>query len=444
MFHIGDRKVACNRKSLAALSAPFQAMLFGCFAESRIIEIDFSNNGISASGMVAIGDFSKTGVLGPKPLAILLELLTFSNRFCCDSLKLACEKSLLLLVSSLQDAVMLMEFALEERAPLLMSTCIQIVLWELPHSLHNEYIVNLFGSSEGRKKLTVVGHSSYALYALLSHVMMDEKLTGDLPVSLLEGLKENAVTQWQRALAFHQMGCVMFAKSQYRQSQRYFELAVEQGHVYSWAGVARTKYKRGHCVSAYKDISSLLSSLKPAGWMFQERALYSEGEEKMADFNSATELDPTLVFPYKYRTAALMDEGKMHAAISEINLLLGFKVTPDCLEMHAHISLELEDYEGALRDIRAILTLDPGYMLYSGKVSAEQLLRLLNAHVDEWSRADCWMQLYDRWSSVDDIGSLAVVHQMLDSEPGKGLLYFRQSLLLLRWVSMSTATGITV
>jgi tetratricopeptide (TPR) repeat protein len=171
--------------------------------------------------------------------------------------------------------------------------------------------------------------------------------------------------------------------------------------------------------------------------MYQERALYSEGEEKMEDLSSATELDPTLVFPYKYRTAVLMDAGKMHEAMSEINLLLGFKVTPDCLEMHAHISLDLEDYEGALRDIRAIHTLDPEYMLYSGKVSAQQLLCLLNEHVEKWSRADCWMQLYDRWSSVDDIGSLAVVHQMLDSEPGKGLLYFRQSLLLLRWVPVN-------
>eukprot|EP00246_Nothoceros_aenigmaticus_P011163 TRINITY_DN2942_c0_g1_i1.p1 TRINITY_DN2942_c0_g1~~TRINITY_DN2942_c0_g1_i1.p1 ORF type:complete len:359 (+),score=55.74 TRINITY_DN2942_c0_g1_i1:62-1078(+) len=61
-----------------------------------------------------------------------------------------------------------------------------------------------------------------------------------------------------------------------------------------------------------------------------------------------------------------------------------------------------------------------------------QLLSLLNHHVDKWTKADCWMQLYDRWSSVDDIGSLAVVHQMLESDPGKGLLYFRQSLLLLR------------
>eukprot|EP00245_Coleochaete_scutata_P007810 TRINITY_DN2357_c1_g2_i1.p1 TRINITY_DN2357_c1_g2~~TRINITY_DN2357_c1_g2_i1.p1 ORF type:complete len:375 (-),score=60.36 TRINITY_DN2357_c1_g2_i1:532-1500(-) len=46
--------------------------------------------------------------------------------------------------------------------------------------------------------------------------------------------------------------------------------------------------------------------------------------------------------------------------------------------------------------------------------------------------ADCWIHLYDSWSMVDDVGCLAVVHMMLENEPSKGLLFFRQSLLLLR------------
>jgi len=53
-------------------------------------------------------------------------------------------------------------------------------------------------------------------------------------------------------------------------------------------------------------------------------------------------------------------------------------------------------------------------------------------NVEQSTTADCWMQLYDRWSSVDDIGSLSVIYQMLESDTSKGVLYFRQSLLLLR------------
>lgn len=432
VFRVGDRRVACHRQSLAALSPPFQAMLYGCFAESRTTEIDFSHNGISLAGMAAVAEFSKTGILGQLPSVILLELLTFSNRFCCERLKFACDKSLVALVTSLHDAVVFMDYALEESAPILTSTCIQFMLWELPLSLNNKQVSSLFCSSEGRRKLMAAGHSSFAIYSLLSQIAMEEDLTSDLTVSLLERLKESVVTRRQKALVFHQMGCVLLSRNQYRESQRCFEVASEEGHIYSLAGVARAKYKRGHCLSAFKDATSLVTGHKPTGWMYQERALYSEGQDKLADLNLATDLDPTLTFPYKYRAAAFMDEGKMHAAITEINRILGFKVTADCLEMRAYICLDLQDYEGALRDIRAILTLDPGYMLYSGRVAAEQLLCLLSEHVEQWTRADCWMQLYDRWSSVDDIGSLAVVHQMLDSELGKGLLCFRQSLLLLR------------
>ena len=107
-------------------------------------------------------------------------------------------------------------------------------------------------------------------------------------------------------------------------------------------------------------------------------------------------------------------------------------LSPDCLELRACFFIALEDYESALRDIRALLTLKPKYMMFHGKVSGDHLVELLSHRVQQWSLADCWMQLYKRWSSVDDIGSLAVIHQMLVNDPAKSLLWFRQSLLLLR------------
>lgn len=257
-------------------------------------------------------------------------------------------------------------------------------------------------------------------------------MCSDRTVALLEGQRRCAASQRQKAIAFHQLGCVLFARKQYNEALAYFEAAMEQGHVYSMAGAARIKCLKGQRAAAYEECAAVVSSYKPSGWMFQERSLYSDGLEKFADLTKATELDPTLSYPYKYRAAALMDEQKVHAAITEINRILGFKVTSDCLELRAYFCLALQEYEGAVRDVRALLTVDPSYMMYAGRVGANQLLRLLSQHVEQWSKADCWMQLYDRWSSVDDIGSLAVVHQMLESDPRKGLLFFRQSLLLLR------------
>jgi tetratricopeptide (TPR) repeat protein len=181
-------------------------------------------------------------------------------------------------------------------------------------------------------------------------------------------------------------------------------------------------------------INSLISDHKPVGWMYQERALYCIGKEKMMDLVSATELDPTLSFPYKHRAVFLVEESKIEAAISEINKIIGFKISTDCLELRAWFLIAMKDYEGALRDVRAILTLDPNYKMFYGKMQGDRLVELLRPVAQQWNQADCWMQLYDNWSSVDDIGSLAVVHQMLENNPGKSILRFRQSLLLLRCV----------
>ncbi|KAG6554555.1 hypothetical protein Mapa_003934 [Marchantia paleacea] len=432
VFLIDNDRVYCNRQRIACLSGPFRAMLNGCFAESRANEIEFSDNGISPLGMRAVDEFSKLGRLGFLAPDLVLELLAFANRFCCEHLKDACDKRLAALVHSTQDAVTFLDYALEESAQVLVASCLQVFLRELPGSLHNPQIGTLLYRPEGRKRFQMVGHSSFALYSLLSQVAMEEDIKSDLSVVLLERAVECAVSSRQKALALHQLGCVTLSRKQYIEAQEFFTGAANEGHVYSRAGIARAKYKRGLRLAAFADASSILSTDKPAGWMYSERSLYCDGKDKLADLNKATELDPTLLYPYKYRSASLMDEQKVEPAIVEINRVLGFKVTPDCLELRAYFCLALQDYQGATRDVRALLTLDPSFMMYSGRVTAVQLLRLLSLHVDEWTKADCWMQLYDHWSSVDDIGSLAVVHQMLESDPGKGLLFFRQSLLLLR------------
>jgi hypothetical protein len=181
-------------------------------------------------------------------------------------------------------------------------------------------------------------------------------------------------------------------------------------------------------------MNSIMEDYEPAGWMYQERSLYCVGKEKMADLHIATELDPTLTFPYKYRAVVFLEEDMVESAVAEISKVLGFKLVTDCLELRAWFYLALEEYEAAVRDIRAILTLDPSYMMFHGKVHGEQLIEILRGYVQQWDMADCWMQLYDRWSEVDDIGSLAVVQQMLTREPGNSSLRFRQSLLLLRHV----------
>jgi tetratricopeptide (TPR) repeat protein len=207
---------------------------------------------------------------------------------------------------------------------------------------------------------------------------------------------------------------------------------VELGHVYSIAGVARTKHKQGQPYSAYKLISSLIFEYKPVGWMYQERALYNMGREKGFDLDLATQLDPSLSFPYKYRALEKVEEKQIREGIMELDKFLGFKLSPDCLELRAWLYIALEDYDSAMRDIRALLTIEANYITLHGRIKGEYLVQILKSRIQKKNQADCWMQLYQQWSSVDDVSSLAIIHQMLENEPGKSLLEFRLSLLLLR------------
>ncbi|OUZ99145.1 BTB/POZ-like [Macleaya cordata] len=431
-FCIGEEEIRCSRYNIASLSRPLKTMLYGGFLESRREKIIFSHNEISIEGMRAVEIFSRTRKLDSFSPRIVLELLSFANKFCCEEMKSACDEHLMKLVCKIEDALVLVEYGLEEMAYLLVASCLQVFLRELPKSLYNMDVMRFFCGSDARERLEMVGHASFPLYYFLSQVAMEEDMKSNTTVMLLERLGECATEGWQKQFAFHQLGCVMLERKEFKDAQLCFESAAVAGNVYSLAGVARAKCKRGHKYLAYKQMNSLISKYDSVGWIYQERSLYCIGTEKMMDLATATQLDPTLSYPYKYRAVMMVGDNQIGAAISEINKIIRFKVSPDCLELRAWLSIAVEDYEGALRDIRTVLTLDPSYMMYHGKVHGDYLVEILRKRVQQWSQADCWMQLYDRWSSVDDIGSLAVVHQMLANDPNRSLLRFRQSLLLLR------------
>ena len=143
-FCIGDAEIRCVRYNIASLSRPFSAMLYGNFTESRREKINFSQNGISADAMMAVEVFSRTKRLSCSDLSIVLEVLSLANRFCCEELKSACDAHLASLVSDMEDAVLLIEYGLEETAYLLVAACLQVFLRELLSSLHNSLMMRLF------------------------------------------------------------------------------------------------------------------------------------------------------------------------------------------------------------------------------------------------------------------------------------------------------------
>ncbi|KAI8522958.1 hypothetical protein RHMOL_Rhmol13G0037200 [Rhododendron molle] len=431
-FWIGDEKIKCDRQKIAGLSEPFNSMLYGCFTESLREDIDLSRNNISPSGMKVVREFSSTGSLNEVPPKLLLEVLVFANKFCCERLKDACDRKLASLVSSRQDALELLEYSLEENAPVLAASCLQVFLHDLPDCLNDDQVVQLLCNANMQHRSIMVGQSSFSLYCLLSEVSMNLDPRSDKTAIFLERLLECAETNRQRMVVYHQLGCVRLMRKEYDEAEKLFEAALNAGHVYSVVGLARLGHIRGHKLWSYEKLSSAISCVNPLGWMYQERSLYCEGEKRRGDLEKATELDPTLTYPYMYRAASFMKMQNIQDALAEVNRVLGFKLALECLELRFCFYLALEDYEAALSDVQAILTLSPEYRLFEGKVAAFQLRTLVREHVENWTTADCWLQLYDRWSSVDDIGSLSVIYQMLESDAAKGVLYFRQSLLLLR------------
>ncbi|RAL43482.1 hypothetical protein DM860_012623 [Cuscuta australis] len=433
-FQIGREKILCDRKKIATLSSPFRAMLNGCFKESYSDEIDLSENDISPMAFKLISEFTFTNTLDREVTSdLLLEILVFSNKFCCEGLKDTCDRKLSSLVSSRRDAVYLMEWALQEDAPVLAASCLQVILRDLPESLNDSRVVELLSNTNSQQNSTMAGPAVFSLYCFLSEVAIGLDPRSETGARFLKRLVDCSETDRQKMVACHQLGCIRFLRKEYDDAEVHFQAAFDAGHTYSIVGLARVMtHIKGSKSLAYEKLSLIISSTNALGWMYQERSLHCEGNESWDDLERATELDPTLTYPYMYRASSFMRKQNVQNALTEINRVIGFKLALECLELRFCIYLAVEDYQSALCDVQAILTLCPEYRMFEGRVPAFQLRTLVREHVEDWTEADCWMQLYERWSLVDDIGSLSVIYQMLESDSPKGVLYFRQSLLLLR------------
>lgn len=143
---------------------------------------------------------------------IALELLTLADKFCCDEMKSAGDTFLASLVHDLESAMLLIEYGLEETAYLLVAACLQVILRELPSSMHNPNVMKIFCSAEAGEMLSLAGQLPSCCIIFLSQVALEEDVKSNTRVMLLERFGECASENWQKQLAFHQLGCVMLEK----------------------------------------------------------------------------------------------------------------------------------------------------------------------------------------------------------------------------------------
>ncbi|CAH2049748.1 unnamed protein product [Thlaspi arvense] len=245
---IAGVNMANPRDKIASLSTPLNTLLYGSFMESGREKINFSQ-------------------------AVY--------QFCCEEMKSACDAYLASIVTNMDDALILIDYGLEETSNLLVGSCLQLVLRELPSSLHNPKVRKYFVARRLGRNWRWRGIVLSCCIISSARWPMEDSMTSAATMLLLERLKECATEKWQKALAMHQLGCVLLERREYKEAHACFEAAADSGHVYSMVGVARTRYKQGKMFSA--------------AWFF----------------------------------------------------------------------IALEDYESALRDIRALLTLEPNYMMFT-------------------------------------------------------------------------------
>ncbi|GAQ82116.1 ethylene overproducer1-like protein [Klebsormidium nitens] len=378
---------------------------------------------------------------------LVVEVLLFASRFCCEGLKAHCDERLAKMVNTSEEAVSNLAFALEESCPVLTTRCLKLLLERMPRVLITDpTVAELLLSKDGRRQLQQAGFASFAFYFFLAHTLFDS-IFGPLAcsppfrksraVDLASACLRAALTFPSPAIltafAHYRIGCLDLLSKNLPDAKAAFEAAVMAGYAPARAGLARILALQGDRLGARQEVSRLLSSADvAAGWIFQERAICSDGGRRREDLETATMLCPTLTYPYKHRATRLLKEGKPDLARAELDRALRFMVTPDLLEFRAYCAIVLQDFEAVARDLRVLLTLEPQYLLYGGRVSGAQFLKQLAKKVAPLSKGDCWLRLYERWSAVDDIGSLAVVHRMLELEPGSSAILFRQSLLLHR------------
>ncbi|KAJ0782951.1 putative chromatin remodeling & transcription regulator BTB-POZ family [Helianthus annuus] len=198
-FCIGNEVVSCVRGKIASLSSPLNTLLYGSFVESVKQKIDFSQIGISAEAMRGVEAFSRTKKLMDfvSP-SVVLEILSFSQKFCCEEMKSACEVYLSSLVSNIDDALLFIEYGFEDNASLLVASCLQVILRELPGSLNNPKVLSLFASPESMEKLSTVNHASFLLYYFLTQVAFEEKMTSSNAIMLVERLIELATEKCRK------------------------------------------------------------------------------------------------------------------------------------------------------------------------------------------------------------------------------------------------------
>jgi len=152
-----------------------------------------------------------------------------------------------------------------------------------------------------------------------------------------------------------------------------YGIALNIKHTRAHQGLARVHYLKNRKQAAFDEMTKLVQIATNSASAYEKRSEYGERDAAKNDLNTATLLDPTRTYPYRYRAAVLMDENKEEEAIAELSGAIAFKPDLQLLHLRAAFFDSMGDAASTMRDCEAALCLDPTHgdtlELYS-KVSA--------------------------------------------------------------------------
>jgi tetratricopeptide (TPR) repeat protein len=180
------------------------------------------------------------------------------------------------------------------------------------------------------------------------------------------------------------MGSIFVDCDMLEEATECYGIALNIKHTRAHQGLARIHYLKNRKLAAFDEMTKLVKIATNSASAFEKRSEYGERDAAMCDLNTATLLDPTRTYPYRYRAAGgswnfgracclrilgdlvlcalhavLMDESKEEEAIAELSHPIAFKPDLQLLHLRAAFFDSMGDNDSTLRDCEAALCLDP-------------------------------------------------------------------------------------
>lgn len=82
-----------------------------------------------------------------------------------------------------------------------------------------------------------------------------------------------------------------------------YGIALNIKHTRAHQGLARVHYLKNRKQAAFDEMTKLVRIATSSASAYEKRSEYGERDAAMCDLNTATLLDPTRTYPYRYRSA---------------------------------------------------------------------------------------------------------------------------------------------